>query len=151
MIAFPPTVKDEMNADKTTDIIVLLILNFVDRDIASTAPKPPETIPQTSPITSLQIEDILLPLFIKVNASLAPFTLADDMEWNVASFAVIPAVPIASNKIPIDITETIMMNKTTSLKDEAIIFDTVLKHIDNTKVRINIVIIKLFFFFIASP
>ncbi len=140
-----------MKADKTTDIIVLFILNFVEREIASTAPNPPETIPQTSPITSLQIEDILLPLFIKVNASFAPFTFADDMEWNVASFAVIPAVPIASNRIPRDITETIMINNTISLKEAAIMLDTVLKHIDNMKVRINIVIIKLFFLFIASP
>lgn len=150
-MAFPPTVNEEMNADKTTDIIVLLMPNFVDKDMARTAPNPPDTIPQTSPITSLQIDDILLPLFIKVKASLAPFTLADDIEWNVASLAVIPAVPIASKSIPMDITATIMINKIISLKEAAIILETVLKQIDKTNVKINIVIIKLFPFFISSP
>ena len=73
------------------------------------------------------------------------------MEWKVASLAVIPAVPIASNNIPIDITATIIINNTISLKEAAIILDTVLKHIDKINVNINIVIIKLFSFFILSP
>ena len=45
---------------------------LVDKDIAITAPKPPEIIPQTSPTISLHILDILFLFLSILIASLAP-------------------------------------------------------------------------------
>ena len=118
-IAFPPTVIEDIREDIITDITVLLIPVVVDKDIAKTAPSPPDMIPHTSPITSLQIVEILLLFFIKVIVSLAPLIFFELIEWNVASFAVITDTPIQSNIIPNTITEIRIIAKATSLNTAA--------------------------------
>ena len=105
-MAFPPTVREEINADTKIDMIVLLIPVVVDKLIARTAPNPPDKIPHISPITSLHMLAILLAFFIKEIDSFAPLILLLLIEWNVASLAVILAVPIPSKRMPKDITIT---------------------------------------------
>lgn len=64
-IALPPTVKLEMKAVNKTDIMLKLMLVELLTDIARTAPMEPLIIPQISPITSLQILEILLEFLSK--------------------------------------------------------------------------------------
>ena len=64
-IAFPPTVKDEIIELNINIVITDDKLNLTERISPIIADNEPLTIPQISPITSLHIDEILLPFFIK--------------------------------------------------------------------------------------
>lgn len=88
----------------------------VDKCTVKTAPREPLTIPQMSPITSLQMLDTLLLFFNNLRQDDAPFIFFAFIAWNGASLAVIVATPIISNMIPIEITTNKITVKTITLK-----------------------------------
>ena len=137
-IAFPPTVNAEINAASITLTKVLLNPVVKEKLIASIAPIEPEIIPHISPTISLHTEDILLLFFINTIPCLAPFIFLLFNAWNVASFAVIAAVPITSNNIPNEIVTTSTINNIILLHDTAITFEIVLNIIDKINVELPI-------------
>ena len=70
-IAFPPTVNEEVIELTTIIASTEDIPNLTDNNIPINAEREPHTIPHMSPITSLHIEDILLPFLIKYTPSFA--------------------------------------------------------------------------------
>ena len=79
-------------------------------DIARTAPMEPLIIPQISPITSLQILEILLEFLSKPIVSLPPFIFWDAIDRNVFSLLVKTATPIISKMMPITIININIIN-----------------------------------------
>ena len=68
----------------------------------------PETIPQISPITSLQKLATLSAFFLNITAILAPFTLLEFIEWKTFSSALVTETPIISKIIPIKINNKVI-------------------------------------------
>ena len=74
----------------------------------------PDTTPQISPTTSLQILDTLLALRSRYKDSFAPFSLWAAMEWNGLGSAAVVATPITSNTMPKPINATKIKTATTT-------------------------------------
>ena len=131
-MAFPPTVRDDTKAVKRIAVRGVFL-----SDSTREAVMVPETMPQISPTTSLQILLVLFEFFISQMHSFEPCILLEALAWNVFSSQLNTATPIISNNIPISINiiKVIPNNKT-------FIFDAKLdRHAnmnDNTKVTINI-------------
>ena len=105
------------------------MFNLFDNTNPIIADKEPLTIPQISPITSLHIEDILLPFFIKYTPSFAPLIFFVLLAWNVDSSAVNTAVPIISKIIPIIMNKIVIIVNTIKLLNLFVItFENVLKN-----------------------
>ena len=139
-IAFPPTVKEDTIAVKRTDIRgVSNNITTKDAEIL------PDTIPQISPIRSLQTLLVLLACLINFIHSFDPVIFLEALAWNVASSQLKTATPIISNIIP---TNIITINKIDNNK--TFIFEANVEMLpnmnDNIKVSINIIGSQLSFF-----
>ena len=100
-IAFPPTVTPATSAD----IISETILGHVKSKLCSTcaamvADAEPDTTPQISPTTSLQMELTRSALRKRRIASMLPGTFLEAIEWKGFSSADVTATPITSKMIP---------------------------------------------------
>ena len=135
IMALPPTVMVEVRAVTIIAIKVLFRLIIPANERVSTADRLPLTIPQISPITSLQKEAIVAEFLIKPIASLAPFIFLEAIAWKLASLLVKTATPIISKIIPIKITKIVISSKIKLLNLTAIKFDIPLKSKDRIKVN----------------
>ena len=147
-IALPPTVKLEMKAVNKTDIMLKLMLVELLTDIARTAPMEPLIIPQISPITSLQILEILLEFLSKPIVSLPPFIFWDAIDRNVFSLLVKTATPIISKMMPITIININIINKKILLNELDIILEIMLNKHDRIKVNKKTLYIQALLFII---
>ena len=107
--ALPVIVRDAINAVVINTTKEVFKLNLVAIEVATSTPAEPDTTPQTSPTTSLQIDANLSEFFKSFTEWWDPFTFLDAIEWNgVSSWAVI-ATPIISNIIDIKINNKIII------------------------------------------
>ena len=100
-IALPPTVNPAANADIIREIPLghpTCALAKINAAIVADAE--PDTTPQMSPTTSLQIELTRSALRKRRIASWAPGTFREAMEWNGFSSADATAIPIMSKIMP---------------------------------------------------
>ena len=101
-IALPPTV----SAATVADMVRVMSLGqekpgmVAITSAAIMADAEPDTTPQISPMTSLQMELTLSALRSSLIASWAPGTFLAAMEWKGFSSAEVTATPIISNTIP---------------------------------------------------
>ena len=107
-IAFPPIVKDATIAATvklTNNKLKLKVLEIPTAIVVAAAP---ETIPQISPITSLQKLATLSAFFLNITAILAPFTFLEFIEWKTFSSALVTETPTISKIIPIKINNKVI-------------------------------------------
>ena len=105
-------------------------------------------IPQISPITSLQILDILLEFLSNPIVSLPPFIFCEAIERKVFSLLVKTATPIMSKIIPITIIKINIINRKILLNEFEIIFEIILKRHDKIKVNKKTLYIQVLLFII---
>lgn len=144
-MALPPTVSDETIAVKRMEMIGVFQSNTTREAVML-----PDTIPQISPITSLQTLLVLLACLISLIHSLEPVIFLEALAWKVASSQLSTATPIISNIIPINI---ITINKNPNNKTFILEAkeDMLPNMNDNIKVSINMIRIQLSFFIYLSP
>ena len=115
-MALPPTVRPATRADITRETALGQPDSTLARiSAAMVAEALPDTTPQISPTTSLQMELTRSALRRRRIASWAPGTFRDAMEWKGFSSAVATAMPIISNRIPRKIMASKMQKATTIL------------------------------------
>ena len=149
--ALPPTVKPATKADipKLTKF-PLVRSKLVIICAAMVAAAAPETTPQMSPMTSLQIEATRSACRSSIIHSLAPGTFFAAMEWNGLSSAEVTATPMMSNTMP----KRTMINKirkATAIPERAIKLEDVKEMVPETamvvkKMRITQRRLDLLFF-----
>src|SRR5699024_10324495 len=103
----------------------------------------PLTIPEISPITSLQKLANLSAFLCKITACFAPDTFSAAIAFNGASFAAVEAIPNMSNKIPITTINNTMNKPIYQVEFPKTREDTLEKIAANTKVITAIVILNL--------
>ncbi len=148
-IALPPIVRAAIVAVTNNDTINRFISNFEAIEVATATPAVPDTIPQISPTTSLQIDDTLSEFLINLTAIFEPFTFLAFIEIIGLSSADVTATPIISNTIPNKINISTNIIPSIKLASLSIVSDKKENNIDIANAIIVIVIIHfLLFFFI---
>ena len=146
-MALPPMVNAEIIAETipVNNKIFILVISFNIDTI--TTPVEPDTIPQTSPMTSQQIEDTLELFFIRKTPIFPPFIFLALMELNTVISPQVTETPMISKIIPININISVVIMvivKDTLLSTNVDIIDIINDNISDN----NVTIIIHFDFFI---
>lgn len=98
--AFPPIVTDAIKAVTIREVKNGFHPKWEENAVAIITPADPETIPQISPITSLQNEETLSAFLMNFTAKALPFTFLELIELNGFMSAAVTETPTISKKTP---------------------------------------------------